>query len=392
MTEKLYYYDSYITCFDANIISIKKCKDIYEIILDKTYFYPTSGGQQFDKGKINGCEIIDVKEEGDFILHISMKEPEGTKANCLIDWDRRFDFMQQHTGQHILSHSFLDKLGAYTISAHLGEERNTIDLNITNLNWDSVYLVEQYANQVVGEAHSIRYHFFNNIEECTLKLRKRPVIEGKIRIVEIQDIDCTPCGGTHCKSTSEVGLIKVIGFEKYKGGYRIEFLCGKRAFDDYFNRIIMISSLRNELSSKAEDIISSIKRLKDSEGNLKKSLADLKKNYLNIYAELLIERCVNKNKDTNVYILNEFELDELKYIASIITKKLNHIAILLGKQQDYIAIVITKPETLDINLEEKYSQILKKYEWRGRCSSNLLTGVFLSRQINYDMIFKEFSF
>jgi len=390
MTEKLYYYDSYTTTFDACIININEKNGNFSVILDKTFFYPTSGGQQSDRGLIDNCKVVEVIEENDNIIHILENKPTETKVHCIIDWNRRYDFMQQHTGQHILSHSFLEKLNAYTISAHLGEERNTIDINAKNIDWNCIYIVEQYANKIIKEAHNIKYHFFNSIEECKLKLRKKPVVEGKIRIVEIEDVDNTPCGGTHCKNTSEVGLIKIIGFEKYKTGYRIEFLCGKRALDDYYNKIIMISSLKNILSSKEQDILDSIKKLKDSEEALKKKVSLLRKEYLKLYANFIIEKEHDNREEVFINVLEDYELDDLKYLASIITDKLNNVVILLGRQQNYIAIVISKPPEVSFNIQEKYADVLTKYGWRGRCADNLLTGVFMSDQASYKQLMEEF--
>lgn len=390
MTERLYYLDSYCTSFYADIISVREKNNKYEVILDRTYFYPTSGGQQSDRGKINNCSVIDVYEEKDLILHICLDKPDGNKAVCSLDWDRRFDFMQQHTGQHILSHSFLEILNAHTKSAHLGEEKDTIDIDIKELDWNNISVVENLANEIIIQAHTIRYHFFNNIEECKFKLRKKPVVECNIRIVEIENVDSTPCGGTHCRNTFEVGLIKVIGFEKYKGGYRIEFVCGKRAYTDYHNRLLLINSLRNELSSKSKDILLSVKRLKDSELDLKRKLSNLKKNYLRLHAELLIKDEKVRNDNELVCILEEYELDELKYLASVIVGKISKIVVLLGKQQNYIAIVIAKADDVSVDIEDRYKSVLNKYGWKGRVSENLLTGVFLSEQANCDSIFSEF--
>lgn len=221
MTERLYQRDSYVTEFDALVVNKQPMGKQIGLILDHTYFYPTAGGQQSDRGTIDNKIIIDVKEEGNEIIHVVEEEPSCERVHCNVDWCRRFSFMQQHTGQHILSQCFVELEDAPTLSAHMGEIRNTIDLGIAGLNWDILNKVEKYANEIVMKMLPVNIHFYESIQECPFQLRKQPVVERKMRVVEISTFDANACGGTHCRNTGEVGVIKVLSYEKYKGGYRI---------------------------------------------------------------------------------------------------------------------------------------------------------------------------
>ena len=227
MTQRLYYTDSYVTEFEASLAGISE--DGKRIYLDRTAFYPSSGGQPFDLGWLGGVPVTDVVDEGDRIVHV-LSDAVAIQAGPIqakVDWGRRFDHMQQHTGQHLLSAVFLEELQAETVSFHLGAQSATIDLKIDALNPAAVQSVEQRANELVFKNLPVTVEF-QDVREAT-DLRKASERQGLLRIVSIQGLDRSACGGTHVRSTAEIGPILIRKMDKVHGHIRVEFVCGARA-------------------------------------------------------------------------------------------------------------------------------------------------------------------
>lgn len=226
MTERLYYHDSYLTDFRAGIAD--RSPDGRRVYLDRTAFYPTSGGQPHDLGTINGIEITEiVDDDGDRVAHVLAAPLEASDVECRVDWRRRFDHMQQHTGQHLLSAVLLDLFDAQTVSFHLGVESSTIDIARPSLNAGEARRTVERANQIVFENRPVTVTFRHSSED--LGLRKATEREGTVRIVSIADLDRSACGGTHVRATGEIGPIVIRKLEKVRGNLRVEFLCGMRA-------------------------------------------------------------------------------------------------------------------------------------------------------------------
>jgi alanyl-tRNA synthetase len=239
-TKRLYQADAYATQFEAVVTAAHPHQAGYAVVLDQTLFYPETGGQPCDTGSIEGARIQRVVEHGETILHLVAGEP-GFKAGDLargaIDWPRRFINMQQHTGQHILSQAFLRVLDAPTASSRLGTEHSTIDVARLNLTWDDLERAEQMANSVVFEDRPVVIRAGETAEAGDLRgdLRaKKALPDGLLRLVDVEGFDVVPCGGTHCRKTGEVGLIKVLNWEKVRESTRVEFVCGWLAQADYF--------------------------------------------------------------------------------------------------------------------------------------------------------------
>jgi len=225
MTDRLYYTDSYLREFEAQIAA--RSGDGLTIYLDRTAFYPTSGGQPFDVGTINGGAVVDVVDEDDRIAHRLAAPVAGDAARCAIDWTRRFDHMQQHTGQHLLSAVFDDLFGLKTVSFHMGADSSTIDLEGAAVDARVLREAERRANEIIFENRkvSIRFQSADDVEG----LRKRSEREGTLRIIEIDGLDTCACGGTHVRATGEIGALLLRKFEKVRQATRVEFLCGGRA-------------------------------------------------------------------------------------------------------------------------------------------------------------------
>lgn len=224
-TERLYYHDSYLTQFDAEVI--RTAEDGRRVYLNRTAFYPSSGGQPFDTGQLGERRVIDVIDEDDEIVHV-LDGPLDTAAVAgTIDWTRRFDHMQQHTGQHLLSAVFAEKAGLSTLSFHLGSEVSTIDLDTAAVDAALLESIEDAANEEIVRNHRVSV----TLEDAgsVTGLRKASDRSGTLRVVTIEGLDRSACGGTHLASTGEIGSLRLLGTEKVRQSTRVKFVCGKRA-------------------------------------------------------------------------------------------------------------------------------------------------------------------
>ncbi len=224
MTERLYYNDSYLTEFRARVVDASP--DRQRVYLDRTAFYPTSGGQPFDTGELGGLKVVEVSDEGDRIAHILAGALQETEVDGRIDRVRRFDHMQQHTGQHLLSAVLIELFAAPTVSFHLGAETCTIDV-VGALEPEQLREAEWRANQIVFENRPVAISFQDSSGD--LGLRKPTEREGLVRIVSIENLDRSACGGTHVRATGEIGPILLRKLDRIRGNLRIEFLCGGRS-------------------------------------------------------------------------------------------------------------------------------------------------------------------
>ena len=226
MTERLYYTDARLTEFTARVVEVAGDR----VYLDRTAFYPTSGGQLFDVGTLGDARVVDVVDEKERIAHV-LEKPARFSPNdeltARVDWTRRFDHMQQHTGQHLLSAVFEELFGHKTVSVHFGDESSTLDLDAASLSKDRALKAERRANEVVFENRPVTVTFEDAASAAGL--RKEVDRTGDLRIVEIEGLDRSACGGTHVRGTGEIGPVVVRRIEKYKQSTRVEFLCGWRA-------------------------------------------------------------------------------------------------------------------------------------------------------------------
>lgn len=225
MTERLYYHDSYLTRFRARVVDASP--DHTRVYLDRTAFYPTSGGQPFDTGTLGGAAVVDVIDEGERIAHLTASPVEDVEVEGVIDQARRFDHMRQHSGQHLLSAVFIQLLDAPTVSFHLGAETCTIDIQRDALTANDVRAVEKRANELVLENLPVTVAFRE--AAAGLGLRKPAERAGEIRVVSIAELDHSACGGTHVRATGEIGPILIRKLDRIRGIVRVEFLCGLRA-------------------------------------------------------------------------------------------------------------------------------------------------------------------
>jgi len=236
MTERLYYNDSFLREFDARVLSCEAARpeasggasDRWGVVLDRTAFYPTSGGQPHDTGKLAGAAVVGVVEHNDVVLHFTDRALGAGPAHGVIDWERRFDHMQQHTGQHVLSATFLELFRFPTVSFHLGREVSTIDLAAPGVDPRQLEQAEWRANQIVFEDRPVKVSYGTAEQLAAAGIRKAVDREGILRAIEIEGFDRQPCGGTHVARTGQIGLMLLRKCEKVKQNWRVEFVCGER--------------------------------------------------------------------------------------------------------------------------------------------------------------------
>src|SRR5271165_7026940 len=234
-THRLYYDDSYLQNFDARLISCEPCAPVtgpagavqaWEVLLDRSAFYPSSGGQPNDIGLLGDANVLDVRDEGDDIVHVVDRAvPNGDVKGC-VQWPRRFDHMQQHTGQHMLSAMFQERFGLPTVSFHLGAELCTIDLRGPEPSPDILQGAQRAANKAIFEDRPVTVRYGTADQLAQLGVRKEVQREGILRAIEIEAADLQPCGGTHVRSTGQIGLLLVRRVNKIRQDWRVEFACG----------------------------------------------------------------------------------------------------------------------------------------------------------------------
>jgi alanyl-tRNA synthetase len=272
MTDRLYYDDAFLREFDAIVTAVEPHGDRTRVLLDRTAFYPTSGGQPFDVGTLGPSRVVDVVDDnGGAIAHIvegGPTPPVGERIHGAVDWARRFDHMQQHTGQHVLSAAIARLFQVRTLSFHLGADAATIDV-ARELTPDEVSAAEDEANRIVWENRPVAVRYVSAEEAAKLELRKEPVRGGTLRLIEVDGFDLAACGGTHVSRTGSIGVIAAASWERFKGGQRIEFLCGRRALDRFrrlrdsvATGVRLLSVLPGELGPSIERLQADVRELK----------------------------------------------------------------------------------------------------------------------------------
>jgi alanyl-tRNA synthetase len=289
MTIRLYYEDAYQTEFDAKVVrTLTGPAGTLGVVLERTCFYPTGGGQPCDLGSLDGLEVVQVDETEGEIVHWVRGSVAGPTVHGQVLWSRRFDHMQQHTGQHILSACFEDVVGAATVGFHLGEDSSTVDLDRSVLEPDQVQAVEDMANRAVYADHAVVARIFDINEIAALHLRKAPRVDHDIRIVEVSGVDQIPCGGTHCARTGEIGSIAVRHWEHRGQESRVEFLCGWRALHDHRWKTVAINQWAQRFSVGVQELPTTINRLVTEAADCRRQVVRLQENLVGWEAQQLV--------------------------------------------------------------------------------------------------------
>lgn len=261
--EKIFYEDTHILRFEAKVLECIPQDGLFHIVLDRTAFFPEEGGQLADTGTLNGLPVRDVSIVKDIIYHhMDMPLEVGTDVVGYVDWDRRFDFMQQHSGEHIISGLLHKHYGFHNVGFHLGLTEVTLDFD-GSIDMEALRDIEAEANQIVFSNRPIHCFFPDRDELETMEYRSKIEIEEAVRIVEIPGVDVCACCAPHVESTAEIGIIKITGVQSHRGGVRINILCGNRALKDYSTKQIAVNTLSALLSAKPELVVDAVKKLQE---------------------------------------------------------------------------------------------------------------------------------
>lgn len=360
MTKKIYFDNPYLKNLKSNIIETKVKDGFYHIILDRTIFYPhLCGGQIRDKGNIDNIKVIDVYEKDEDIVHVIDKKIKSKNVRLSIDWDHRFDMMQQHTGQHILSLAIHKLFGAETVSFHISKDYASIDVDMQDLQRAQINQIEMLANKIIQSNFKIKAYFKE---------------DKTTRIVEIEDMDHNPCGGTHVYATGEVGLLKIIKSSNYKSKTHIEFLCGMRAIRDYNLKDEITGEMSKLLSSQIKNILQKAKKIIDSKNSLEKENKDLRKELYKLKAESYIND-IKTVEGVNYIVkdLKDTDLKEISLISSNIDTK-NTIQIYNIKNSDMGYFYLSKSNDIDLNLKEVLQEVSENIIVKGGGNPRCIQG------------------
>ncbi len=364
-TLHLYCDDPYRTGFDAVVVERLRLEGKPAVVLDATYFYPTSGGQPHDVGTLNGVPVVEVVEQGEKIIHLLAEPLSGDAVRGALDWERRFDHMQQHTGQHILSQAFERELDAATISFHLGRESSTIDVALESLDWDAASRVEELANRIVLENRSVRVDEYDQSEIMAIPLRKAPTVQGRVRVVRIAGFDASACGGTHVRATGEVGAIHIRTWERRRGGTRVEFLCGWRALRDYRARNMTCQVLAAKLTVAVAELPQSVSRLLDAEKAARRRAEDLSKRLLACELPLLADEAQSLGEIRVLCrLLEGYDAGKMRYVAQNLVRS-SGMVVLLAVVEPSPQICFARAEDVDLDMAQLLRQAVAPYGGRG---------------------------
>lgn len=350
---ELFYQDAYLKEYDTKVVSCVKEKDLYKVVLEETIFYPEGGGQSSDLGKIDDANVIQVKRENDEVVHYVDHSLEiGKSVHLELDWDRRFDHMQNHTGEHILS-GIIHKLYGYeNVGFHMDEEKIQADYDGV-LTKENIDVIERTINDVIHQNLPVVETYPTNEELENLEFRSKKELTGKVRIISIDNVDICACCGTHVKTTAEVNLIKILSYEKHKTGTRIEMKCGNRALQDYMMKHEQNTVLYQMFSVKPETVAQAVIKQNEELRNLQKQYSDLTNLYLN-------ERI--NHFYPNDYILdildNSFSMQSLREYVNKLLDKANIVCVLSKKDEEtYLYLLASRKEKVN-GLSKKINEEL----------------------------------
>lgn len=364
---KLYYQDPYIRSFSANVIKqVQDPSGQWYIILDQTAFYPTGGGQPHDTGTINGIKVINVEEIDGEIRHYlesPLQNPQ-TEIFGVLDWQRRFDHMQQHAGQHILSAAFEELLGFHTISFHLGSEMLTIDLETEELTEEQAQRAEERANQIILENRPIEPRWVSPQEVAQYPLRKQLSVTDDIRLVIIPDYDYNGCGGTHPNSTGQVTAIKILDWERQKKKIRVSFVCGSRLLTQLGNKQKVLKQLSSLLNAPESEMVTATQKLLETAKEKDKALEDARESLLHFEAQDLIQASGKTNIISTVF--QNRSIQELQKLArTLVAKAPETVTILISENESKIQLVCARGEVAKGSMKQITAELLPLLNGKG---------------------------
>lgn len=368
-TERLYFQDAYLQEFSARVLGRESRDDSPVVVLDRTAFYPESGGQPHDLGWLNEVRVIRVEEEADRVLHFLEKELAEDEVRGRIDWPRRFDHMQQHTGQHILSQAFYELVRGETLSFHLGQEESTVEIGIPAIKDETLQRVEELANRIVFSDLEVKTFFLSEEELGSIPLRKPPKKSGLVRVVEVSGFDYSACGGTHCRRTGEVGLIKILKQEKIRGNLRFSFVCGFRALREFENRrrflqatAALFSAEESEVPACAEKNLAELKNLKKRQKKLEEKLSFFEAREILAQNPAGIISGLYPDKSP----------EEVKFLALNLVHQAEVLAVLAAYRNEHFHLVVAASDGLKVDVREVIPVLQAEVQLKGGGSPTLV--------------------
>ena len=395
MVDRLYYGDSFLTSFDAVVTDIRLVsrtggEALWQVALDRSAFYPTSGGQPFDKGNLTATSrtgaVLEIAidevaedEQGEVWHYTAKPLVSGTQVHAAIDWERRLDHMQQHSGQHLLSAIFSRELGAHTVSFHLGDESSTIDLNTASITHASLERVERLANEIIAQDRPLSIKTVSRAEAERLlaagQLRKLPERDGDIRLIEIEGIDLNACGGTHLRSTGQIGGLALRSTEKVRQGWRVEFVCGLRAVAAARRDFGVLTEAAGALSIPASQLPQSIERLVAEAKHSAKERLKLREEIARYEAaELLASAPVQDGVRIVRRQFADHDADYIKLLASKLAAGSGVVALLASTPQEPAAVVFARSAEAKFSCGELMKGALADLGLRGGGSPTMAQG------------------
>ncbi|HKA18704.1 MAG TPA: DHHA1 domain-containing protein [Blastocatellia bacterium] len=378
-TERLYFSDSNFLEFQAGVLCVTPGDRGDCVVLKATAFYPTGGGQPNDIGTLNEAPVIDVYEdEAGIIYHVVERrgsiEP-GQMVTGTVDRGRRLDHLQQHSGQHILSQAFVQSCGAETRSFHLGSQTSTIDIELQTPTIELMRAAEDIANSVVFEDRPMRVHIVNEDEASRLPLRKESAVKGDIRVIEIENFDWSPCGGTHAARTGQIGLIAIRSFERAKKMTRVEFVCGGRALAEYRSASDVAFAVARMFSADRDSAPELVARALQEIKSTKKRIRDLLELATTAEASAMLEAAVDCGGFKIVQaVFDSRELEEIRILAAKIVKREPSITLLGTKEPTAARLVFSRSESLTQNMGQLLSEACELLGGRGGGKPELAQG------------------
>lgn len=392
MTERLYYHDPFLYEFEGEITEVVPASEINErhgVFLDRTAFYPTSGGQVYDTGwmstrdsaatsaKLRVSEVVET-EDGRVVHYIEADKPpeRGTLIRGTVDASRRRDHMQQHSGQHVLSAAFIRMFNVPTVSFHMGDDYSSIDLDTPNLTLSQVQQAEQLANEVVQENRPVEIKYATQDEAQSLGLRKPPRADKEqLRLIDIQDFDLSACGGTHVRGTGQIGSILLRKFEKVRQGWRIEFVCGRRAvatarrdFSTLTDAAALFSAHIWDVPEQARKTLDEVRVARKASERLLEQIAELQA------VRLLAETQSDHGRKTIVRLFTDRDLTFIRLLAQKLTRLESNVVALLASTAGPAALVFAQSKGSTFDMGGLLKDTLASLGGRGGGSKDMAQG------------------
>ena len=380
-TEKLYYADPFLKDFTATVLDCQPGKNGFVVTLDRTAFYPEGGGQPADHGTLDGAAVTDVHEKNGVVLHNVDRAVEiGKTVTGTIDWVRRFDHMQQHSGEHICSGIICGRYRCDNVGFHMGTDMVTIDFN-ADIPWEELLEIEAQANRYIYEDHPIDIQFHRGAELDAIDYRSKKPLEGDVRIVAFPGADCCACCGTHVLRSGQVGLVKFLSVQKFREGVRIELLCGKRALDYLSRTWEQAKTIGQRLSVKPVDAAAAVERLESELSAAKLRCAQLEES---VFAAIAQEQ---SGKGNVLLFQPPMKPDSVRKLADAVSKTCGGLAAVFAGEGTHFAYALGRADGQDISAQVKAMN--SALHGRGGGRNGFAQGSVEAVQSDIEAFFKE---